>query len=274
MSTNFTPQQRQMIEDMSKWDSLPQNVRNLLAEQIGPSTWDTLPPGTPVEVTHNVNDVLHTYITYTHPAADGRIKIAKRDGDGRVASAWMNKASIESVTVLQPADDTGDTGDHITISDGFYILHSPAQAAPLGTGGANRAYSIPRRRMVDLGSVAAGRDDVYPLVWRYGTAYGSDEAQAAYNKTQNADLFLPPDAKRTTWNGVEYVLLDTQDLVDAYAAKYGNEVTGLDDAGDPEQMNPDSTSYRPWVARADGQDMDSTERAETGYPLVRELRNQ
>lgn len=181
MSTNFTTQQRQMIEDMSQWDSLPQNVRDLLAAQIAPPSWDAIPTGTPVLVTTNYGGTTVEFIGYTsRPDSDGDVTLARRLDDDRVSDRWVTVSDMTSVTVLRPSSDADDD-NHITISDGFLVLRSPAQAAPLGSGGANRAYSVPQRHMMDLGSPAARRDDAYPLVWRNGRAYGPDEAQAAYN---------------------------------------------------------------------------------------------
>lgn len=83
-----------------------------------------------------------------------------------------------------------------------------------------------------------------------------------------------PDAKRTTRHGVEYVLLNSDELIDAYAAKHGNRVIGMDFNGDSKTIRPQSRAYRPWVARADGKSMDDNEVEATDYQLVRDLTNQ
>lgn len=195
MSTKFTPEQRQMIEDMSQWDSLPRDVRDILAEQIKDTTWSTLPTGTPVIVTANWGGQEVEFIGYVNdPDRDGEVKLARRTEDGGVSDRWVQISDITSVTVLTPADDTDG---QITVSG----------------------------------------------------------------------------AKRTTRNGVEYVLLDDQAKIDAYAAKHGNGVIGLDFNGDSKVVNPDSRAYRPWAARADGTGMTIREIYDNGYQLVRDLTN-
>lgn len=109
MSTNFTAEQRQMIEDMSTWTSLPEHVRTLLSEQIAPPSWDAIPTGTPVLVTTNYGGTTVEFIGYTsRPDSDGDVKLARRLDDDRVGERWVRVADITSITVLAPADDTDD----------------------------------------------------------------------------------------------------------------------------------------------------------------------
>ena len=109
MSANFTAEQRQMIEDMSTWTSLPEHVRTLLSEQIAPPPWDAIPTGTPVLVTTNYGGTTVEFIGYTsRPDSDGDVKLARRLDDDRVVERWVTVSDMTSVNVLRPSSDADD----------------------------------------------------------------------------------------------------------------------------------------------------------------------
>lgn len=174
-----------------------------------------------------------------------------RTGDSVRVSKDRVFADVKSIVRLSVSEDSGEVSGKEKFGE-WTIYHT--KEALLADGGlrGNSAYSARSRTW--LRSYEYFSEDFFPVFWKM-ESYGGDEVRSAI-RAWNGDRIASVNSTRFSFDGDDYLVLETKDDVDYYydhiAKCDGHDIVDKD--GDYQGRHI-REQYLPAIGRADGDDV-------------------